>query len=466
MSIKENSDNIKGDNINIGGSNIKNVQNASSNDPLGTGSLEAPKYSCALGGAYGTALGVYGLVPLLHSGLGCGMGQLFGQLYASGQNASGPMGGTSTPTTGLVEEHVIFGGEEKLRKLIEASSEVMEGDAFALVSGCIPALIGDDVEAVVREFPDVPIINIKAPGFNGNSYEGYELFFEALIDQILTPLPKEKGVVNILGIVPFQHIFWKGELDVVKKLLESIGLKANIIFTEPDGVEKLQQLPAAEYTIVLSTWNGHRAARKLEEKFDIPIITFPSVPVGPKQTSKFLRTVGEKLGVSQELVEQVIEKEEFRTYRFIEYSGDLLLIVYTHAYFAVVADSNTAIGVTNFMVNELGLLPDIIELTDNPPEEYRESIIKALTEDLEIEFLPEIVFEPDSYESREKLKDRPFQILFASSLELNSAPELDALHITVSFPAYNRLILDDSYAGYHGGLRLAEDYMNTFAGPL
>ncbi len=439
-----------------------------SSDPYGTDSVEAAKYSCALGGAYGTALGVYGLVPLLHSGLGCGLGQLFGQLYAGGQNAGGPFGGTSTPTTGLVEEHVIFGGENKLRELIKASSEVMKGDAFALISGCIPALIGDDIEAVIREFEDeVPILHINAPGFNGNSYEGYELFFEALIDQILTKQTVKKGVVNILGVVPHQHIFWKNELYVIKKLLAKIGLKANILFTEPDGFEKLKAIPEAEYNIVLSTWNGHRAAKKLEEKFGTPYITFPSVPVGPKQTSKFLRTIGKTLNVPEDVVENLIEEKELRTYRFIEYSGDMLLIVYTHAYFAVVADTNAAINITNFLVNELGLLPDIIEITDNPPEEYRESIIKALTEDLEIANLPDIVFEPDSYEAREKLRDRPFQLLFASSLEAPTAlDELDALSVTVGFPAYDRVILDDSYAGYHGGLRLIEDYMKNFAGPL
>ncbi|MDP3441742.1 MAG: nitrogenase component 1 [Ignavibacteria bacterium] len=466
MSIKENSDlNID---IKDGVKDEVNDSSILSSDPFGEDSIEAPKYSCALGGAYGTVLGVYGLVPLLHSGLGCGLGQLFGQLYAAGQNAGGPFGGTSTPTSGLIEEHVVFGGEKKLKKLIEASIEVMKGDAFAVISGCIPALIGDDVDAVIREFEDkTPIININAPGFNGNSYEGYELFFEAVIDQILTPLPTEKGVVNILGIVPHQHIFWKGELDIVKKLLESIGLKPNIIFTEPNGFEKLQELPAAEYNIVLSTWNGHRAAKKLEEKFGIPSIYFPSVPVGPKQTSKFLRTVGEKLELPKKDVEEYIEKKELRTYRFIEYSGDMLLIVYTHSYFAVVADSNTAINTTNFLVNELGLLPDIIEITDNPPEEYRENIIKALTEDLEIASSPEIVFEPDSHEAREKLRDRSFQLLFASSLEKPTAlSELDALAVTVTFPAYDRVVLDDSYAGYHGGLRLIEDYMNTFAGPL
>lgn len=432
----------------------------------GSDSVEAPKYSCALGGAYATTVGVYGLVPLLHSGLGCGLGHLFGQFYAGGQNAGGPVGGTSTPTSGLVEEHVIFGGEDKLRKLIEASKEVMEGDAFAVISGCIPALIGDDVEAVIREFPDVPLININAPGFSGNSYDGYELFFEAVIDQILTSQPTEEGVVNVLGVVPYQHLFWKGELYTIKKLLESIGLKPNIIFTEFNGFEKLKELPAAEYNLVLSTWNGHKAAKKLEEKFGIPSITFPGVPVGPKQTSHFLRTVGEKLNVPEDVVESVVEQEERRVYRIIEYAGDMILISRPHAYFAVVADSNAAISITNFLVNEIGLLPDIIELTDNPPEEYQEDIIKALTENLASASLPEVVFEPDSYQSRENLRGRPFQFLFASSLEANSAAELDTIHITVGFPSYNRVVLDSSYAGYNGGLRLIEDFTSTFAGPL
>ncbi|HEY0196524.1 MAG TPA: nitrogenase component 1 [Methanobacterium sp.] len=443
-----------------------NIKDIPFDESSGTDSVEAPKYSCALGGAYATTVGVYGLVPLLHAGLGCGLGHLFGQFYAGGQNAGGPVGGTSTPTSGLVEEHVIFGGEDKLRKLIEASTEVMEGDAFAVISGCIPSLIGDDVEAVIREFPDVPIININAPGFSGSSYEGYELFFEAVIDQILTSQPTEEGVVNILGVVPYQHLFWKGELYTIKQLLESIGLKPNIIFTEFNGFDKLKELPAAEYNLVLSTWNGHRAAQKLEEKFGIPFITFPGVPVGPKQTSNFLRTVGENLDVPKDVVKRVIEQEERRIYRLIEYAGDAILIARPHAYFALVADSNAAISLTNFLVNEIGLLPDIIELTDNPAEEYRENITKALTENLESASSPEIVFEPDSYQARENLRGRPFQFLFASSLEANSTAELDTIHITVGFPSYNRVVLDSSYAGYNGGLRLIEDFTSTFVGPL
>ena len=55
-----------------------------------SGAIEAPRYSCALGGAYATAVGIFGTVPILHSGAGCGIGQLFGQ-FAGGQSR-GPFG--------------------------------------------------------------------------------------------------------------------------------------------------------------------------------------------------------------------------------------------------------------------------------------------------------------------------------------------------------------------------------------
>jgi nitrogenase molybdenum-iron protein beta chain len=280
-------------------------------------------------------------------------------------------------------------------------------------------------------------------------------------------LPIEKGLVNIFGVVPYQHIFWKGEVDAVKKLLKSIGLKANIIFTEFNGFENLKNIPAAEYNLVLSSWNGHKIAKKLEEKFDTPFITFPSVPVGPKQTNNFLRTVGEKLDLDKETLEKFIDREEHKSYRFFEYAGDAIILVRPHSYFAVVADTNAVISITQFLANEIGYLPDIIQITDNPPEEYREAIIKEITDELETPVKPEILFETDSYLAREKLRDRPFQFLFASSLEAPTAmSELGAIHVTVGFPSYNRLILGDNYTGYAGGLRLLEDFITPFAGPL
>ncbi len=430
--------------------------------------MEAPRYSCSLAGAYGTTLGINGGVPILHSGAGCGVGQLFGTLYAGGQAAGGNEGGTSTPCSCLVEEHVIFGGEEKLRNLIQSTTELFNGELFVVISGCVPSLIGDDVDAVVGEFRDkVPIVHVKAPGFSGNSYEGYELFLEAVVDQLLTEKPQQKKLVNILGVVPYNHVFWKGELATVKKLLADIGIEANIIFTESNGLESVDKIPAAEYNIVLSPWNGHRAAKKLENKFGIPVISFQGVPVGAKQTGEFLRTVAEKLDVPSADVEEYIKKEEKWSYRYLEYPGDAIILVRPHSYFAVAADSNTAVSITKFLTNEIGYLPDIIQITDNPPAEYREKIVQEIRNNIDTVVVPEIVFEADTYKIRKNLEDRPFLFLFSSSLEAPTAMEdFSALHISAAFPIFNKSILVHNYAGYEGGLRLVEDVVGTFVGPL
>lgn len=344
----------------------------------------------------------------------------------------------------------------------------MDGDLYSVISGCVPALTGDDVDSVVKEFKDkAEIIHVKTAGFVGNSYDGYELFFEAVIDQLLTPLPKIKGRVNIFGIVPYQHLFWKGDLLVLKKTLEKVGIEANIIFREFNGPNNLKEIPAAELNLVFSTWNGHSIAKKLEEKFGTPYIVFPGVPVGPKQTSRLLLQLAKRLDLSLEATEKVIEQEESIAYRFLEYLGDVHILGFPHPYFAVVADSGTAIGVTQFLANVMGYLPEVVIVTDSPPDECRAEIIGELTEGIESIVKPDVIFEADSHLIRLKLRDRCFLALLASSLEKFIAPEFGAaVHLSISFPSFDRLILERSYAGYVGGLTLMEDIMSQIVAPL
>ncbi|MDR0900104.1 MAG: nitrogenase [Methanobrevibacter sp.] len=430
--------------------------------------VEAPRYGCTLSGAYEATIGLNEGVPILHSGSGCGMSQLFGANYGGGQNAPGDYGGSSTPCSCLVEEHVIFGGEDKLRKLIDSTIKISTGEFFTVISGCVPSLIGDDVDAIVGEFRDkAPIIHVNAPGFKGNSFEGYELFFEALIDQYLTPANrKRKTLVNILGVVPYQHIFWKGELKTIKDLLAKFNIEANVLFGEFNSVENIEKIPAAAYNIVLSPWVGHRAAQKLKEKFGTPYIVFPGSPTGPIQTTKFLNKLGEILPINKDKLKKFIESENRRVYRMVEYAGDILQFDIPNVYFGVVADSNTAVTITRFLTDEMGQLPDIVIITDNPPEKYRESIVNEITSSEEIQFTPDIVFEIDSFKITKLLKNRPFLNLYASSLESVITDELETTHVTVSFPSFNRNVLGSNYVGYDGGLNLIEDLFYDKAGPL
>jgi nitrogenase molybdenum-iron protein beta chain len=432
------------------------------------GVVEAPRFSCALGGAYAAALATYGTVPILHSGAGCGMANAHGMTFAAGLNTGGAQGTTSTPCTGLVEEHVVFGGEEKLRKLIASTLELMKGQLFAVISGCVPALIGDDVDAIVKEFRDkAPIIHVKTAGFAGSSYLGYELFFEAVIDQLLEPVAKEKRLVNVFGIVPNQDVFWKGNLQVLEKLLTSIGLRVNTVFTDFEGLAALKRIPAAELNLIFSPWVGTRIARKLEAKFGTPFQIVDGVPVGPRETTKLVQSLASRFDLPKDQVDAFVSDEERRAYRYAEYFAEAFVISLPHAYSAVVADSATALGMLRYTTNELGWNPELVILTDNPPEDFRAEITQKLGDGLESVVKPKVVFEVDSHRIRQQLKKVSVQVVLASSLEKFIAPEeLGAAHLSISYPVYDRVVLDRSYGGYRGGLAFVEDLTATFAGPL
>lgn len=274
-------------------------------------------------------------------------------------------------------------------------------------------------------------------------------------------------MVNIFGIVPNQHVFWKGQLQTIKQLLEKIGLKVNTIFTDFDGIENLRKIPAAELNLVLSPWIGVKAVEKLQQKFGTQFHISSHVPVGPKDSSQLLRTLGEKLGVSKELVEKVIYEEERHTYRFVEYMSEPFMISLPHAYYGVVSDSSNAIGTVRYVTNELGWLPEVVIVTDNPPEEFRDYIEKQLTENLEGVITPKVIFEIDSHRIRQILQKYTLQVVLASSLEKYIAQEeLDAMHLSISYPVFDKVIVDRAYAGYRGGIALFEDLSAYFASPL
>lgn len=308
---------------------------------------------------------------------------------------------------------------------------------------------------------------MNTSGFAGNSYMGYEQYLEAVIDQLLAPQPVVRKRVNLLGIVPYQHVFWKGNLQVIKDLLGQIGVQANMIFIENDGLEALKSIPSAELNLVFSAWSGVSTARKLEEKFGTPHVVIPSVPVGPKDTSTFLRFLARRLQLRRTRVEKVIAAEEHRAYRFAENIADIAMMALPHACTAIVADTGTAIGLTRYGSNELGWLPKVVVITDDPPEEFRADIIRHLTEGLESAVKPEVHFEIDPHKIRLLLREHTLQLVLASSLEKHIATdELNAMQVSVAFPAHDRLIADRSYAGYRGGLALMEDVAYKYGGPL
>ena len=249
---------------------------------------EQQRVTCALGGIY-TALAIEKVLPVLHCGPGCEQqaGTVLGR--ANGGQNSYPLQDTVIPCSDFCETDVVFGGTEKLRKLIDKSIDYFDSDLLIAVSGCTSEIIGDDIEEVANTFEDreVPVLHAKLPGFKGGNTYGHTQILKAIIEQYLKPTGKvNPKQVNIWGIVPFYDPFWLGTLEKIEKLLVEIGLEPNIIYGRNKGIKDVDKIPSAGFNILLSPWIDLEIVQELEEKYNTPYLHFPNLPIGPTEDRK------------------------------------------------------------------------------------------------------------------------------------------------------------------------------------
>jgi len=428
--------------------------------------VEQPRHYCALG-AQQTVVAINKAIPILHSGPGCGVKLFRGLSAESGYQGVGYAGGSSIPCTNSTEREVVFGGEDRLKEVIDGTLKVLKFELLVVLTGCTADIVGDDVGQVVAEYQEqgIPIVHAETGGFKGSNYLGHELVIEAIIDQFVgdSDIIKEKGLVNVWSVIPYQDSFWAGNLSEIKRLLEGIGLKVNILFgPESEGVKEWKTIPSAQFNFVLSPWVGLKTAKLLEGKYGTPYLHCPVLPIGGKETSKFLREVAEFAELDKTSVEKFVQKEENKYYYYIERSADFFIEFRFDlaGRFFNISDSFYALGVSKFLLNELGIIPGEQFITDDTPEEYQELIINEF-KNLSKSTGANVTFEIDGGIIKQKLRafdhSNHTPLILGSSWDRDIVSELNGFWLNISLPVMHRLVLDRSYIGYSGGLRLAED---------
>lgn len=456
--------------IKIEDENIDKKIDIKEEETVKTNSIEQVRYVCSLGAMH-SASAIPGVIPITHCGPGCADKQYMNLAFYNGFQGGGYGGGSVVPSTNCSEKEVIFGGAERLTELIESTVKILDADLFVVVTGCISDLVGDDVESVVSDFQKqgVPIVVAETGGFRGNNFTGHELITKAIIDQYVGEYdgPKEKGTVNVWSLLPYHNTFWRGDLTEIKRILQGIGLKVNILFGhDSEGVSEWKNIPKSQFNLVLSPWLGLQTAEHLKSKYDQPYLHVPVIPIGAIETSAFLRKVVEFAGIDVEKAEAFIEAEEKIYYNYL---GDFSNFYAEYwwglpAKFAVIGDSAYNIALSNFFVNQLGLLPGKQIITENPPEEYRDSIRK-LYQNIAEDVSTDVDFEEDSYTIHEKIRNADYghkpPIIFGTTWERDLAKELKTSIIEVGFPASYEVVISRSYIGYRGALTLLEKIYTT-----
>ena len=242
--------------------------------------------------------------------------------------------------------------------------------------------------------------------------------------------------------------------------MEELGLKPNVIFGYGNGIENIKKIPKAQFNLLVSPWVSLTNVKKLEQKLGTPYLHIPTLPVGAFETSRFLRTVGEFAGVDSEKVERIISEHEKYYYYLIERYADLFLETRVMAkQFSVIGDAQYTLGITKFLVNDLGLIPAQQFITDDTPKQYREAI-KAEFENLNYGLKAEAVFETDSYKIHEAVKAHDYHgypLILGGYYDKEVTNELDGHFLNITWPVQDKVVLDESYVGYQGGIKLIED---------
>jgi nitrogenase molybdenum-iron protein beta chain len=439
-------------------------------DIAAEGPIEQVRYACALG-AMQTVAAIPRAIPITHCGPGCADKQC-GALAFNNAYQGGGWGGLGVaPSTNATQREVIFGGEDRLRELITHTLDLMEADLFVVLTGCIPDLIGDDVPSVVREFQarGAPVVHAGTGGFRGNNYTGHEVVTRAIIDQFAGPYdgPREAGLVNLWSPLPYQDPFWRGDLAELKRLLEGIGLRVNVLFGPGSaGVSEWRAIPHAQFNLVLSPWLGLATAKHLEATYGQPFLHVPTPPIGGRQTSEFLRRVAAFAGLPDASANTFIEAEERDYYGYIEAFSEF----YSQyrwglpARFAAVGDAATTLALSTFAVRQLGLVPACVVVTDNTPAEHRDAVRAAFrTLDHDVSIEPH--FAEDSYAVHAAIRAADFgrkpPLIFGTTWERDLAKELRGFILEVGFPASYEVVLSRGYAGYRGALTLIERIYTT-----
>lgn len=431
--------------------------------------ISQPRFTCTLG-AQSTVLAIPRAIPIVHAGPGCS--SIVSAFAQSGYQGEAYAGGNQVPSTNTDESNVVFGGERDLRSEIDGALKVMKGDLFVVLSGCTAGIIGDNVEEIAKDYASqgLPLVGTDTPGFKGNAYSGHEAVVKAIINQFVGNVKPqvEKGLVNVFADVPAQNPFWRGDFEQLKKLIEKLGLKVNILFgTSSKGISEWKNIPNAEFNILVSPWVGLDIVESLKQKYGTPYLHYPILPVGAVQSSHFLRTIADFAGIPNELVEEVIKKEEEeRYYEFFVDTADFFSTLQNNLPYELYAsgDSLTIFGVIKYLENEVGYIPNAVFVTDNPNQKNENNLRELFKKEFP-EYADKLFFEIDSEKIAEnvipELQKTNRALVLGSDWEKLYTKQSGNLFQYISAPIHQQLIISKSYVGYEGGLRLLEDIYNT-----
>jgi nitrogenase molybdenum-cofactor synthesis protein NifE len=274
---------------------------------------------CAFDGAKIALQPITDVAHLVHGPIAC-EGNGWDNRHAA---SSGPQTYRTGFTTDINETDVVFGGEKRLFKSIREIIEKYDPPAVFVYQTCVPAMIGDDINAVCKlaaERLGKPVIPVNAPGFVGPKNLGNKLAGEAILDHVIGTQEPEYTTPYDINIIGEYNL--SGELWQVKPLLDELGIRVLSCISGDARYHEVASSHRAKASMMVCSKAMINVARKMEERYGIPY--FEGSFYGITDMSESLRQIALLLvrqGAPDELIgrtEAVIAREEARAWQRID----------------------------------------------------------------------------------------------------------------------------------------------------
>jgi nitrogenase molybdenum-iron protein alpha/beta subunit len=259
---------------------------------------------CTLTGALSVTTQVRDAASIIHGPRGCAHHNfsLFHATLLENEQATLP----DLVSSALGETDIIFGGEDALVRSIRSACERDVAAVFVLTT-CIVATIGDDVEEVCGRGWPVPVIPVPTAGFLGGTFQdGVNNALIALAD--LAESSPVCPCVNIIGEKNLEYEVEENFAEVLR-LLTLLGLSPGIRFVRQLSIDDLPDLGAAQLNILRDPLLVP-VGEHLRQRFGTPYI--PSFPTGLSDTLAFIGSVAAACGVDAKRalgIEQALQAE-------------------------------------------------------------------------------------------------------------------------------------------------------------
>jgi nitrogenase molybdenum-cofactor synthesis protein NifE len=271
---------------------------------------------CAFDGAQIALLPIADVAHIVHGTIACA-----GSSWDNrGTRSSGPALYKIGMTTDMTEQDVVMGrGEKRLFHSIKQAIDSYSPAAVFVYNTCVPALIGDDIEAVCRSAEErwgTPVVPVDAAGFYGTKNLGNRIAGEAMVKYVVgkrepdpVPASLNNGLktydINLVGEYNIA-----GELWHMLPLLDELGLRVLCTLSGDVRYREVQTMHRAHVNMMVCSKAMINVARKLQDTFGTP--WFEGSFYGTTDVSNALRDFARLIGDDDltQRTENLIAREE------------------------------------------------------------------------------------------------------------------------------------------------------------